>query len=68
MKFWNPFTGVTKYYRQWGPIYGKASAPIRWEGTLAPELEDGGFIRGDNQPAAFLYELQDLLVLIYVDS
>ena len=68
MKFWNPFTCVTKYYRQWGPVYGEASAPIRWEDTLAPELEDGGFIRGDNQPAAFLHELQDLLVLVYVDD
>ena len=67
-KLWNPFTGRTKYYRQHGPIYGEASAPIRWEETLAPELETAGFHRGENQPTCFLHELQDLVALIYVDD
>ena len=68
MKFWNPFTGKTKYHRQLGPIYGEASAPIRWEDTLAPEIEDGGLVRGENQPCVFLHELIDLVALFYVDD
>jgi hypothetical protein len=68
MKIRNPFTGAIKHYRQHGPIYGEASAPIRWEDTLAPELEDAGFSRGQNQPTVFLHEDRDLAALIYVDD
>ena len=64
----NPLSGAVKHYRQWGPIYGEASAPIRWEDTLVPELEAGGFSRGENQPCAFLHDVHDLLVLVYVDD
>lgn len=68
MKFWNPFTGLTKYYRQGGSNYGEASAPIRWEDTLASELEDSGMTRGVNQPYVFRHDLIDLVALFYVDD
>jgi hypothetical protein len=68
LKMKNPFTGITKHYRQHGPIYGEASAPIRWEDTITPELEKGGFERGLNQPTAFLHEDLDLVALLYVDD
>ena len=36
----NPITGEILYFRQDGPIYGEASAPARWENTIAPWLEE----------------------------
>ena len=51
-----------------GPIYGENSAPIRWEKTIAPFLEDIGFIRGDNGRGIFYHPERDLLVLLYVDD
>ena len=38
---------------------GEASAPIRWENTVAPWFEEQGFIRGDNEPCAFYHPWMD---------
>ena len=38
--FRHPVIGEWHYYRQTGPIYGEASAPVRWENTVAPWLEE----------------------------
>ena len=67
--FTDPITGAKRYYRQSGPIYGEASAPVRWEDTLAPWLvNELGFIRGDNEPCVFYHPERDLLVITYVDD
>ena len=77
--FKNPLTKEWEYYRQLGPIYGEASAPVRWENTITPWLTDEdqkdpeveppmGFTRGDNEPSVFYHEEKDLLVLLYVDD
>ena len=42
----HPVTGEMLYFRQDVPIYGEASAPVRWENTIAPWLEEQGFERG----------------------
>ena len=65
----NPITGKWHYYRQSGPIYGEASAPVRWENTLAYWLEhDMGFTRGQNEPSVYYHEERDLLVMTFVDD
>ena len=64
----NPITGKWHYYRQSGPIYGEASAPVRWEITLAEWLEAVGFDRGLNEPAVYYHAERDLLVLTFVDD
>ena len=46
MVFKHPETKELEYSRQRGPVYGEAGAPVRWENTLAPWLEDEGFTRG----------------------
>ena len=66
--FKHPVTGVWKYYRQSGPIYGEASAPVRWELTLAPWIMEQGFERGENHPSVFYHPGRDLLVLTFVDD
>ena len=66
--FRHPVTGEWHYYRQTGPIYGEASAPVRWENTVAPWLEEQGFIRGDNEKCVFYHPERDLLLLLYVDD
>jgi hypothetical protein len=66
--FKNPVTGDWEYYRQSGPIYGEASAPVRWEQTIAPWLEEQGFTRGENERCVFYHADRDLLVLLYVDD
>ena len=68
LKVKNPLTGEWEYYEQSGPIYGEASAPIRWENTVAPWFEEQGFIRGDNEPCAFYHPERDLLIILYVDD
>jgi hypothetical protein len=68
ISFRNPVTGKVHYYRQLGPIYGEASAPVRWEDTLAPTLEKHGFDRAQNEPSVFRHPIRDLLVLLYVDD
>ena len=66
--FKHPVTKEWMYFRQSGPIYGEASAPVRWEDTVAPWLEAQGFARGDNEKSAFYHPTRDLLVLLYVDD
>ena len=68
VKFYDPLTGKTNYYRQTGPIYGEASAPIRWEDTIAPWFQQQGMIRGANEPCVFHHPKRDLLVILYVDD
>ena len=57
-----------QYYRQTGPIYGEASAPIRWESTIAPWLEEQGFEPGLNERSIFYHPERDLVLLLYVDD
>ena len=64
----NPITKEWEYWEQSGPIYGEASAPARWEGTIAPWLMQQGFIRGDNEPCVYYHPSRDLLILLYVDD
>jgi len=64
----NPITGKWHYYEQSGPIYGEASAPVRWEDTLAPWIESIGFHRGQNEPAAFWHHTRDIVLLTFVDD
>jgi hypothetical protein len=66
--FKHPVTLQWIYYRQSGPIYGEASAPARWENTVAPWFVDQGFIRGENERGVFYHPERDLLVLLYVDD
>ena len=63
-----PLTGKWRYFKQSGPIYGEASAPIRWENTLAPYLESEGFVRGQNDHCAFYHELHDIVNILWVDD
>ena len=68
ISFKHPLTGKWVYFRQSGPIYGEASAPVRWEDTIAPWLEDQGFTRGSNEPCLFHHQERDLVLLLYVDD
>ena len=68
MVFTDPLTGVKEYSRQYSPMYGECSAPVNWENTLSPVLEDQGFIRGMNEPSIFCNPQTDLLALVYVDD
>jgi hypothetical protein len=63
-----PLTGEKRYFRQLGPIYGESSAPIRWEDTFCPFLEDEGFDRGDHDRSAFHHRKFDLVDLLWVDD
>ena len=36
LKMRHPVTKEVEYFQQSGPIYGEASAPVRWEKTIAP--------------------------------
>ena len=66
--FKHPVTKQWMYYEQSGPIYGEASAPVRWEDTIAPWIEEQGFIRGSNEPSVFYHPDRDLVILLYVDD
>ena len=68
ISFKNPVTHQWEYFRQSGPIYGEASAPARWEATMAPWLIEQGFIRGENEQCVFYHPERDLLLLLYVDD
>ena len=68
ISFKHPISGQWMYFRQSGPIYGEASAPARWEQTIAPWLEEQGFKRGCNEPGVFYHSERDLLLLLYVDD
>ena len=50
--FKHPVTRQWMHYCQSGPIYGEASAPVRWEDTIAPWLVAQGFVRGENEKSA----------------
>ena len=63
-----PLTNEKRYFRQRGPCYGEASAPIRWEDTYCPFLEDEGFDRGAHDPCAFHHPDLDLVDLLWVDD
>ena len=63
-----PDTGKWRYFRQSGPIYGEASAAVRWEDTIAPWLEEMGFERGKNDKCVFYHPTRDLIVILYVDD
>ena len=64
----NPVTNEWEYYEQYGPIYGEASAPVRWENTLIPWLEEQGFKRGQNEKSVLYHETRDIVLLVYVDD
>ena len=64
----NPITGLWEYYEQSGPIYGEASAPVRWENTLIPWLEEQGFVRGSNEKSVLYHPARDITLLVYVDD
>ena len=64
----NPVTNEWEYYEQYGPIYGEASAPVRWENTLIPWLEEQGFTRGQNEKSVLYHEERDIVLLVYVDD
>jgi hypothetical protein len=68
IKFKDPVTGVMEYYRQTGPVYGEAGAPVRWENTIAPKLQVEGYVRGCNEPAVYYHSDRDVLLLTYVDD
>ena len=68
IKFKDPVTKVVEYYRQTGPIYGEAGAPVRWESTIAPWLEAKGYVRGYNELAVYYHPTRDVLLLTHVDD
>ena len=68
ISFKHPLTNKWHYYKQSGPIYGEASAPIRWEETIAPWLVSQGFERGENDKGVFYHRERDLLLLLFVDD
>ena len=67
--FKDPVSGKWEYYRQSGPIYGEASAPVRWEDTFGEWLEHNmKFVRGDNEKCVYYYPQRDLIIITYVDD
>ena len=68
MSIKDPVTGVWSFYEQLGPIYGEASAPVRWENTLVPWLMEQGFVRGDNEKSVLYHPGRDLTLVVYVDD
>ena len=39
LKMYHPIKLMWELFRQWAPLYGEYSSPIRWEDTFAPYLE-----------------------------
>ena len=68
VSFKHPLTLEWQYFRQSGPLYGEKSASRRWEDTIAPWYQGQGFVRGENEPCAFLHEIQDILILLWTDD
>ena len=70
----SPIDGQMRYYRQYKPIYGSCSAPVRWQKTFVnwltrPESEGGaGLVRGHNEPCVFHHPGRDLVLVLYVDD
>ena len=57
-----------RYFKQSGPLYGEASAPIRWENTIAPWYQSQEFERGENEPSVFLSDIMEMLSILFVDD
>ena len=68
VKFFNPITKETMYFKQFGPLYGEKSAPMNWEETIAPFIESLGFTRGENDRCIFFNKETGMIVLLYVDD
>ena len=68
LKYRDPITGQVVYFKQLGPLYGEASAPVRWFETIAPWLVEQGFVQGENEPCVFYHHDRDVLLLLYVDD
>ena len=64
----NPITGEIQYFRQMGPLYGERSAPIKWQDTISEWLEANGFERGKNDTCIYVFRLNGLKILLYVDD
>ena len=64
----DPVTGVMRFFRQLGPIYGSNSAPKYWEETLHPWLTSIGFVQGKNEPCLFRHPELDVTLATYVDD
>jgi len=61
VSFKHPLTKKWIYFKQSGPIYGEASAPVRWENTITPWLIEQGFVRGEFERlrALFMVRMPD---------
>ena len=68
LRYRDPDTTEVRYARLKGPIYGEASAPKRWEQTLAPWIISQGFVRGENEKCVYHHPDRNLLVITYVDD
>ena len=68
VKFPDPLGGKTTYWRQCGPLYGEASAPTFWSETIAPWIQQQGFVRGKNDTCIYHHPERDLVILLYVDD
>ena len=68
LKIKNPITGCMMYFMQYGPLYGEKSAPMEWEETIAPFIEELGFIRAKNDKCIFYHPDTGMIVLLYVDD
>jgi len=64
----NPITGEVQFFKQMGPLYGERSAPIKWQDTISEWLEANGFVRGKNDTCIYIYRLNGLKILLYVDD
>ena len=63
-----PTTGVIRYFRQLGNVYGSASACMRWQKTLHPFLVSCGFEQGRNEPCVFRHKKLGVTLASYVDD
>ena len=78
LKVHSPIDHVWYYYKQFKPLYGSCSAPVRWQTTFAAwmttTVEDGGpgFLRAENAGAVYRQPPRSdrgaLLLVIYVDD
>ena len=68
LKVRDPVSGLFRYFRQWGVLYGSRSSAVRWQRTLHPFLESIGFVQGQNEPCAFYHPGRKIKLLSYVDD
>ena len=64
----DPVSGIGRYFRQWGVVYGACSSPVRFMNTLHPWIVSQGFVAGLNEPCVFYNADLDILVETYVDD